>query len=328
MELGREQLLKLYVNLIRSRRFDEAFVKASAEGKLMCLFHSGRGEEAVGVGACTFLRKDDYVYFTHRGHGLPQFISKGVSPAAILAEHAGKANGVSRGVASAGTYLSSPEFGIFGRGATIGSQFPVTAGWALAAKKRKQGQVVICFFGDGAANRGTLHEGMNLAALWKLPIVYVCSNNRIAQFVPVEDSWPTDNIADLAKSYNMPGVVVDGMDVLAVHEAVEPAVRRARVGEGPSLIECKTYRFRKHFEGGLPDWCHEEVRSKAEIEEWERRDPVKLYREKLFSRGILSDREAERIDREAAAEIEAAWRLVNEGAFPDPSILGQILYAD
>jgi pyruvate dehydrogenase E1 component alpha subunit len=248
MQLDKEILTKLYVNLVRGRKFDEAFVKASAEGKMMCLFHSGQGEEAVGVGACTFLRKDDYVSLTHRGHGLPQFISKGAAPAAIFAEHLGKSTGVSRGVTSAGTYLSVPELGILGRSATIGGQFPVTAGWALAAKKRGKGQVVVCFFGDGAANRGTIHEAMNLASLWKLPIVYICSNNLIAQFMPSKDSCCLENIADMAPAYNMPGVVVDGMDVLAVYEATQTAVDRARAGGGPSLIECKTYRFRTHFD--------------------------------------------------------------------------------
>jgi TPP-dependent pyruvate/acetoin dehydrogenase alpha subunit len=328
MKLERDQLLKLYVNLIRARRFDEAFIKASSEGKIMCLFHSGMGEEAVGVGACTFLRKDDYIYASHRAHGLPHCISKGAPPAVIFAEHAGKATGPAQGIGGSGTYISFPELGIFGRSGTIGSQFPVSAGWALAAKKRGKGQVVLCFFGDGAANRGTIHEAMNLASLWKLPVVYICSNNLIAQFMPTRDACASENIADMANFYRMPGVVVDGMDVVAVYEAVEAAVARARSGGGPSLIECKTYRFRTHFEGGLPDWCHADPRCKEEVEDWKKRDPVKLYQDKLLRDGTLTQKDVERIEREVAAEVEEAKRFAAESPLPDPSILNKALYAE
>ena len=328
MKLQKEQLLKLYTNLVRTRKFDEALTKGIYEGKVMCSFHSGRGGEAVGVGACTFLRQDDYIYPTHRGNGFSYYIGKGASTAAVFAEHLGKATGTSNGIGGTAVYISFPELGIFGRGGTIGTQFPVSVGWALAAKKRGKGQVTLCFFGDGASNRGTMHEAMNLAAVWTLPIVYVCENNLIAQFVPSKDACALENIADMANAYCMPGVVVDGMDVLAVHEAIQVAVARARAGEGPSLIECKTYRFSTHFEGALPDWSHAEVRPREEVEAWKSRDPVKLFHERLLEDGTMSEADAERIDKEATAEVEAAERFAEESPLPDPSVLDGALYAD
>lgn len=325
MKLKKEQLIRLYTNMVRARKLDEYAVGALAEGKLQGFFHSGQGEEAVGVGGCSFLREDDYIYPHHRGHGLAHIISKGVLPKLFLAEHFGKATGLAKGVA--GFHGAVPELGVFGGAGTIGSQFPVSVGWGLAAKKRGKGQVVVCFFGDGSSNRGTLHESMNLAAVWKLPVVWVCENNQYAQFMPIKDAYPREDIADLAAGYGMPGVVVDGQDVIAVHEAVQAAVAKARAGEGPSLVECKTYRYRSHVEG-FPDWVHGDMRPQEEIEAWKQRDPIKLFREKLLEQGVLTPKDVERIDREAAAEVEELERFCMESPIPDPSILGKMLYAD
>ena len=325
MKLEKEQLIKLYTNLVRTRKMDELVVRALAEGKVTGFFHSGQGEEAVGVGGCSFLRKDDYIYPHHRGHGLAHTISKGASPKGFFAEHCGKATGGAKGVA--GFHGAHPEIGIFGGAGTIGSQFPVSVGWALAAKKRGTGQVVVCFFGDGSSNRGTLHEAMNLAAVWKLPIVWVCENNQYAQFMPIKDAYPREDIADMATAYGMPGVVVDGQDVIAVHEAVQAAVARARAGDGPSLVECKTYRYRAHVEG-VPDWAHADLRPEEEIEAWKKRDPIKLFQEKLLEQGVLTQEDVERIDREATAEVEEVERFAMESPIPDPAILDNILYSD
>ena len=325
MELTKEQLIKLYTNLVRARKFDEVFIKGLSEGKILCFFHSGMGHEAVGVGACTFLKEDDYIYPHHRGHGLPYLIGKGVSPKEILAEHWGKATGSVKGMA--GFHVAYPELGVFGIAGTIGSQFPLSVGWALAAKKRAKGQVVVCFFGDGSSNRGTMHEAMNMAAVWKLPVVWVCDNNLMAQFVPFKDSSPLENLADMAPAYAMPGVVIDGMDVLAVHEAVQAAVQRARDGEGPSMIECKSYRFHPHTIG-RPDWVHSDLRPEEEIEEWKKKDPVKLFQDKLLEDGVLTRKDVERTDKEIAAEVEEAESFCAESPFPDASILEQFLYSD
>lgn len=325
MELTPEQLLKLYTNLVRARRLDEWLVTAMAEGKSLVFLHSGQGEEAIGVGACTFLREDDYIYPHHRGNGLSHVISKGVSPGAFLAEHYGKATGTCYSLS--GFHTSEPSVGIFGIGGTIGTNFSVSVGWGLAAKKRGKGQVAVSFFGDGGSNRGTLHESMNLAAVWKLPIVWVCHNNQYALFMPIRDAYPKADIADLAGGYGMPGVVVDGQDVIAVYEAVSAAVERARAGDGPSLIECKTYRFRPHAEG-LIDMAHADPRPQEEIDAWKKRDPIDLFRNKLVGKGVLTQAKVERIDREATAEMEEADRFAMESPIPDPSILDEVLYVD
>jgi len=325
MALTKEQLITLYTNLLKARKADEMVVKGLQEGKVVSFFHSGQGSEAVGVGVCAFLRPDDYLYAHHRGHGLAYLLSKGASLKGFLAEHYGKATGMAGGVA--GFHGVDTEHGMFGGAGTIGSQFPVSVGWALAAKKNGKGQVTVCCFGDGSSNRGTMHEAMNLAAVWKLPIIWVCENNLYAQFMPIKDAYPREDIADIAAGYNMPGVVVDGQDVIAVHEAVQAAVERARRGEGPSLIECKTYRYRMHSEGA-PDIAHFEPRPPAEIEAWKKRDPIKLFQKKLLDERILTKAEAERIEREVQAEVEEAEKFAMESPRPDPAILPKLVYVE
>jgi len=287
-------------------------------------FHSGQGEEAVGVGGCSFLNEDDYVYGQHRGHGIAHLLAKGGSATQFLAEHYGKIDGSCRGISA--NHFCQPEIGMLGAAGTIGSAFPLSLGWALAAKKRGKRQVVLCFFGDGASNRGTLHEAMNLATLWKLPIVYVCHNNLYAQYTPIKDAYPREDIADLAGGYGIPGVIVDGQDVIAVHEAVQAAVARARSGEGPSLIECKTYRYRTHSEG-VPDVSHADPRPPEEIEAWKKRDPIKLFGEALLAQGILSQDELDRIDKDVTAEVEAAEKAALESPVLDPATLETLIYA-
>jgi len=271
------------------------------------------------------LRQDDYIYPHLRAQQVHHIICKGVDPKYYLAEYYGKATGLCGGIA--GWHCVAPEFGILGISGTLGPLFVISAGWALAAKKRGKGQVVVCFFGDGTSGRGELHEAFNLAAVWKLPVVWVCHNNGIALFQPTKDSYPRKDIADLAAGYNMPGVVVDGMDVVAVYEATQAAVDQARAGEGPSLIECKTYRYGSHIPG-MPDLVHAEPRSKEEIEAWRKRDPVKLFHEKVLTEGILTKADIERIDHEVIVEVEGAVRFAEESPPPDPSIWKKALYAD
>ncbi len=324
-KLKKDDLVKLYSNLVRARKFDELMIKMATEGKLLGFYHSGQGHEAIGVGGCTFLRDDDYIYPHLRGHGFPHGIAKGLTPKESIAEHLGKATGWGKGIT--GFHGAAPEKGILGAAGTIGSQFPLSAGWALAAKKRGKGQVCVCFIGDGSMQRGQAHESMNLASCWKLPVVWVVENNQMAQFTPVRDACAVEDIADMAGSYNMPGEVIDGMDVLAVVEAVDKAVERARAGEGPSLIECKVYRYRSHSEG-RPDWSHAELRPAEEIEKWRERDPVKLFEEKLLKDGVITEKDVERINGEADAECEEAERFALESPAPDPAILQKIVYAE
>jgi pyruvate dehydrogenase E1 component alpha subunit len=323
-KLTNKQLLQLYRNLVRTRKYDQLNIKMAAEGKLLTFYHSCEGHEAIGVGGCTFLRKDDYLYAHIRGHGLSYAISKGVDPKGCVAEHLGKATGWGGGIT--GVHMADTEHGFLGVGGTIGSAFPLSAGYALAAKKRGKGQVAVCFVGDGSMQRGQAHESMNMAACWKLPVIWVVENNQMAWFTPFCDTCAVEDIAEMAKSYNMPGVVVDGMDVEAVHEAVQTAVERARAGEGPSLIECKTYRFRSHSEG-RPDVCHFEPRDKGEIDKWKQRDPVKLFRKKLLGEGVLTKEAVAEIEREYETETEEAEQGALNSPYPDPSILKEIVYA-
>ena len=325
MALTKEQLVLFYTNLVFARKTDETVVKGLQEGKVVSFYHSVQGSEAVGVGVCTFLRDDDYLYPHHRGHGIAYIIGKRASVKGFLAEHYGKATGMAGGIA--GFHGVDAEHGILGAAGTIGSQFPVSVGWALAAKKNGKGQVTVCGFGDGSSNRGTLHEAMNLAAVWKLPIVWVCENNLYAQFMPLKDAYPREDIADLAAGYNMPGVIVDGQDVIAVHEAVQAAVERARAGEGPSLLECKTYRYRVHSEGS-PDISHIDPRPAEEIEAWKKRDPIKLFQKQLLEQKVITKADIERIDAEVTAEVAEIEKFALESPEPDPAILQKVLYAD
>ena len=325
MKLGKKDLIKFYTNMVRVRKMDELCIQSLQSGKIQLFYHSAQGEEAVGVGACTFLRKDDYIYPSHRGHGIPYTLSKGMDPKGFIAEHYGKATGTAHGMA--GFHCPAPELGIFGISGTIGSVFPVSVGWGLAAKKKGKRQVVVAFFGDGTSNRGTLHPAFNMASLWKLPIIWLCENNLYAQFMPIKDAYVREDIADLATPYSMPGVVVDGQDVMAVHETVQAAVERAREGDGPSLIECKTYRYYGHTIG-TRDESHGARRSQEEIEDWKKRDPIKLFEEKLLEQSVLTQVDIERFDREATVEAEEADKFAMESPLPDPSILEKALYAD
>lgn len=325
MKFTKKQLLILYTNLVRARAFDELFTRRLGQGRLLGFYHQSIGGEAPGVGGTSFLRKDDLIWAHHRGHGIPHMIGKGIEPKLLLAEHTGKATGGCGGMSTFHPF--DPENGLYGFSGLIGACFPVSTGYGLAAKRNGKGQAVVCFFGDGASNRGTLHEAFLMASLWKLPIVWVCENNQLSQFVAFEDSFPVDNVADLAPGYGMPGQVVDGQDVIAVAGAVMDAVERARKGEGPTLIECKTQRFCSHF-FSAPDMRGSECRPEEEMDELKKRDPLDICRKKLKTKRILTKTAIDRIDAETAAEIEAAEKFEAEGQVPDPSILDDLVYAN
>jgi acetoin:2,6-dichlorophenolindophenol oxidoreductase subunit alpha len=325
MVLTKENLITLYTNLVRTRAFDRAFVRRLGEGKLLGFYHPADGGEAPGVGACSFLRKDDYLWGHIRGHGLPHMISKGIDPKYFMAEHGGKDTGMCRGISS--FHSVAPEYGHMGAAGTIGSGFPVTVGYGLAAKKNGRGQIAMCCFGDGTSNRGTFHECALMVNNWKLPVVFVCENNGMGMYVPVKDSHPVQDIADLAQGYGMPGVVVDGQDVVAVAEAVQVAVGRAREGKGASMIEAKCERFCPHSVG-VEDFSGPDIRSAEDINRLrETRDPVKLFRQKLLDQGVLTEEEMNRIQAEADGEVEAAEKFVDESPNTDPSIFDELLYA-
>jgi acetoin:2,6-dichlorophenolindophenol oxidoreductase subunit alpha len=323
MPLKKKDLITLYTNLVRARKMDETMIDSIPKGRGRP-FTSGIGEEAVGVGACTFLRKDDYLVPSHRGNGCPQLLPKGMSSKTLMSDFYRRTTGSGKGF---GLLSADMDLGIAGQGATMGSCFPIAVGLGIAAQAKGKGQAVVCIFGEGTSNRGTFHESMNLAALWKLPIVWVCENNQYALWMPVCDGCASEDIAGLAAGYCVPSAIVDGQDVVAVHEAVMSAVERARKGEGPSLIECKTYRIRPHYEM-LPDLKGCEPRPQEEIEKWKKRDPIKLFQEKLLKQGILIQADIDRIDKELTKEAEEADEFAWGSPEPKPEDLDNALYAD
>ena len=319
MELSREKLLLIYRNMVRSRAFEELVIELMPQWKIPASWMSGIGQEGV-VGALSTLLEGDYITYTHRG--AYYFICRGSDPGRILAELYGKRTGYCRG--KGGRHLADTAHKIFGKSGTIGGHAPLAVGMATAVQIRGEDAVVMSFFGDGASNRGTTHESMNLSAVWRLPVVWVCENNGWAGTTPVSLTTAVADIAKLAGSYSMPGRSVDGNDVLAVYEATCQAVARAREGNGPSLVELKTYRIREFAEAGpFPTG----YRDPEEIEAWRRRDPIERFRGELLGRGVLTEGMVEEIAREAAAEMQSAREFAEESEFPAPEDAFTDLYA-
>jgi pyruvate dehydrogenase E1 component alpha subunit len=327
MQLTNEQKVTLFSNLVRVRELDEWFIEALMTGKLPLFYHSTQVQEAVGVGGCTFLEDGDSVYATHRGHGISKLIPRGVSIESIIAEHFGKLTGNSGG--ASGWHPCAPEKGFPMYTALIAENLGLAAGTALAAKLNGKRRVVVAFEGDSSAAKAEFHEAINFAAANRLPLIIVVENNEMGQHTPSSTYLVNKNIADFAPGWGIPGVVVDGQDVIAVHEAVQTAVERARAGGGPSLIEAKTYRLRGHSEGG-PDVSMDQPRSKDEAERWLRdKDPVKLFGAKLLEENILTQADIDRIHQAAKDEIEEAARLAAEApAIPSFEHLQSLLFAD
>ena len=319
MELTPAQLLEIYRNMVRSRAFEELVIELMPQWKIPASWMSGVGQEGI-VGALSTLAEPDYVTYTHRG--AYYFICRGSDPGRLLAELYGKRTGYCGG--KGGRHIADTANKLFGKSGTIGGHAPLAVGMATAAQIRGDAAVVMSFFGDGTSNRGTTHESMNLSALWKLPVVWVCENNAWAGMTPVSLGTAVADIADMAGSYAIPGRSVDGNDVLAVYQATDEAVARARAGEGPSLIELKTYRIREFAEAGpFPTG----FRDPLEIEAWQRRDPIDRFRSQLLERGVLTEGLVEEIAREAEAEMRAAEKFAEESEFPEPEDAFTDLYA-
>ena len=325
MKFTKKDLLKLYRNLVLAQAYDQFCIRMAMQGKLLSFYHSSAGGEAPGVGGTTFLRPDDVIYRHLRGHGVPHMIGKGASVPEYLAEHCGKVTGCSKGLG--GIHPSYPELGIFGTGATLGSQFPLSVGWGLAAKMRNEGQVIVIFTGDGTMGRGTWHEAANIAALWKLPVVYVCENNRIAQYVEFKDAYPFDNMSRLPAAFGIPYEEVDGQDVIAVAKAVTTAVEKARKGKGPAFVECQTARFGSHGVGN-PNKVGGKPRSEEEVEKLKKRDSIEICRKRLLKDKVLTPKDVKRIAAEIDAEIVDAEKFIDESPIQDdPTQLAPALYA-
>jgi pyruvate dehydrogenase E1 component alpha subunit len=300
----------MYEQMVTIRQFEERAGREFAAGKVPGFVHLYAGEEAVAVGVCASLTDDDFITSHHRGHG--HCIAKGVDVRAMVAELLGREAGACRGKGGS-MHIADVHKGMLGANGIVGGGFPLATGAGLTARYNKRGQVAVCFFGDGAANQGTFHESLNLASIWKLPVIYVAENNGYAESTPVTYHMSCRDISERAAGYGMPGVTVDGLDVFAVYEAAHEAVARARRGEGPSLIECKTYRYFGHFEGDTVTY-----RTKEELASYRDRDPIKAMRRTLEQRGIASGAELDAIDKEVAQRIDDAWTYAEAAPLPAP----------
>jgi len=310
-ELSKEQLINLYRQMLEIRRAEEQLARSYQAGLIMGACHTYIGEEAIASGVCAHLRPNDAVFSTHRGHG--HALAKGVSVRQVMAELFGRVTGCSQGRGGS-MHLFSPEVGMMGTSGIVGPCILQATGAGYSFKLLKTDQVGVAFFGDGASNNGAFHEGLNLASIWDLPVLFVCENNLYATEVPLSVAGGNPNIAERAVAYGMPGIAVDGNDVLAVYEAAGEAIARARSGGGPTLIEGKTYRTRPHAEG-MRDGSY---RTQEEIDTWKARDPLKLYRERLLAEEVANVDEFEAIEVQVKGIVEEAFEFSKNSPWPDP----------
>lgn len=294
--------LNLYRQMVLIRRFEERCNALYLEGRIPSTLHLYIGQEAVAVGFCSLLRRDDYITSTHRPHG--HALAKGVTPRSIMAELFAKATGCCKGKGGS-MHVGDISVGMPPAIAIVGAGAPVAVGIGLSAKMRRTDQVAVCFFGDGGANEGAVHEAMNMAAIWNLPVIFVVENNLYAASTPVEKSFAVKNIADRACAYGMPGVIADGMDVLAVREIAEQAIERARRGDGPTLVECKTYRLVGHSRSDPRNY-----RTKQEEAEWQAKDPLVRLGQ------MFTTEQLEQIEKEVAADIDDAVAFAEASPYP------------
>jgi pyruvate dehydrogenase E1 component alpha subunit len=317
--LTKEKLIEMFGKMLEIRSFEEKVFELYAQNFVPGTIHLYLGEEAVAVGVCSALRKDDYITSTHRGHG--HCIAKGADLKRTMAEILGKKTGYCKGKGGS-MHIADFTIGMLGATAVVGAGLPIAAGAGLSVKLRKTDQIVACFFGEGASNQGTFHESVNMASIWKLPVIFVCENNLYAMGTRQSRVMAIENVADRAVAYGIPGVVVDGNNVLAVYEATQKAIERARKGEGPTLIECKTYRLKGHSRVDPAKY-----RPKEEVEEWLAKDPIKRFKEKLMQTNTLTEPEFQQIEKKVSAEIEEAVKFAMESPYPSPEEALEDIYA-
>lgn len=315
-----ELLCRFYRTMVTIRFFEQTVEKHFLAGEIPGFVHLYIGEEAIATGVCANLTKDDYIASTHRGHG--HSIAKGADVSRMMAEIFGRKTGYCKGKGGS-MHIADFSVGMLGANGVVGGSLPLATGAALAAKMLGQKRVAVAFFGDGASNRGTFHESANLASVWKLPVIFLCENNQYASTTPYRSSTSVEDIADRARGYGMPGVIVDGNDVFAVYEAAKAAVERARDGGGPSLVEAKTYRIKGHFVGDP-----ELYRSKEEVQEiFAKTDPISRFERQVSSEGSLSREKLDSIKLEVQELIDKALAFAKESPEPDPSELFSDVYA-
>lgn len=309
----------IHRSMLRIRRFEEQILEIYTSGLMHGLAHLYIGEEAIAVGVCTALRDNDYITSTHRGHG--HCVAKGGKLDEMMAEVMGRVTGICRGKGGS-MHIADMSVGILGANGIVGGGFGIATGAALSAKLRKTDQVAVCFFGDGASNQGIFFEVMNYAAIWDLPIVYVCENNQYGEYTATDAVTAGDTIADRAKPFGIPGSTIDGNDVEVVYEAANEAIQRARTGGGPTLIECMTYRHRGHHVGDPGDG----YRPEEERQEWQEKDPIARYKAVLIESGI-EETELDRIDLEVKDEVTDAVEAAQGAPWPGVEEADQHVYA-
>jgi 2-oxoisovalerate dehydrogenase E1 component len=307
----KNSMVELFRTMVTIRATEEQLVRAHQKGLIHGACHTYIGQEAIAAGVCAHLENSDSVFSTHRGHG--HALAKGVDSKALISELLGRATGCSGGLGGS-MHLFAPEIGLMGTSGVVGPCILQASGAAYTAKLLRNSSVSVAFFGDGATNNGAFHEGLNLAGIWKLPVVFVCENNQYATEVPIAYSASNPNVAARASAYCISSATVDGNDVLAVHAAADEAVRKARAGEGPTLLECRTYRTRPHAEG-MGDYTY---RTREEVEEWKARCPIQMLRARLLSSGFASEAELSKIEREIHNTAAGALAAAESDPWPEP----------
>ncbi len=318
--MDKTELVSLFRQMLLIRRFEEDSAEMYARGKIGGFLHLYIGQEAVGVGAISALAPQDYIVSHYRDHG--HALARGTEPGRVMAELFGKATGVSKGKGGS-MHLFDVSRGFWGGYAIVGAAMPIAVGLALASQYQNGSRVVLNFFGDGAVNQGEFHESLNLAALWKLPVVFLCENNKYAMGTSVERASAVPELYRRASAYAIPGLPVDGMDLLAVRDVTQQAMDRARSGDGPTLIEAITYRFRGHSMAD-PTMVY---RTREEEDQWKGRDPITLFQGKLEEQGLITPAEVEALMKEAEAEVAEAIRFADESPEPPLSALYEDVYA-
>lgn len=318
--MQREKKLEILQKMLLIRRFEEKCVELSAKGKLPGFLHLYIGEEAIAAGVCACLNQDDYITSTHRGHG--HVIAKGADVKPMMAELYGKSTGYCKGKGGS-MHIADAELGILGANGIVGGGLEIAAGAGAGVQYLKGNQVVVCFFGDGAASQGAFHESVNLASTWKLPVIYVNENNGFAISTPNDKQRNVKGVSDRAVAYGIPGVRVDGNDVLAVVEAMEAAVKRARAGEGPTILECMTYRWRGHSEGDPEHY----YRTPEEVEAWMKKDPIERFQKTLIAQNGTTQDELDAIDAQVNGMIEEAVVFGESSPYPGVSEVTSDVYA-
>jgi len=324
MDLGKDLMLDMYRSMQRIRQFEGRVRDLAIANELPGFVHVSIGEEASATGVCAALRKTDRITSTHRGHS--HLIAKGGRLDRMMAELYGKREGYCKGKGGS-MHIVDFSLGILGANGIVGAGLPIAAGSALAAQIAGRDDVTACFFGDGASNEGTFHEALNLAAVWKLPVVFVCENNGFGEFTPMETVTSVKDIAERAHGYAIPGHIVDGNDVFEVYRYASEAIARARAGEGPTLLECKTYRWEGHVVGEQAFLGSSGYRTEAEIESWKKKCPLIKFEKFVLESGKISKAELDRIVNETQAELEAAVEFARQATLPDPSEVADDVFA-